>query len=509
MVTVKIFNSNVNCDRYHLLRYGEYPTNTEIAHTETGDAFNGFESVIVNCNADVIENSRLAALNIDGFNNNNDLYFLITGITPITNNKTKIDIEYDVWMNKREVLRLGEKNFLYESSMLRNDYPFSDIEAREYYFVKTNELFSDQITEHNIIMVYHNSQNNADMIYWIKTPLSGFPFYNPQLLIIFGNLGIDTNNIVSIYLSPFPLFASNQWQSEYSSTDFVIQSIPYDGFIMLADGWKHENSYPLLATPVKRSVITDMLGAIVWTAPYSKNGTFKITAMPDISYSVMKWNCYVDTDTIENRFTIQCVDLGYFLDYYQQYTNLQKGYNAEIRQAQLEKQLYQNMGNMVSSGVNTGVMGSLGGSAKAGFAGGIAGSAISTAVDYVATADYNRKLEKIEDKQAKMQYDVISTNVLAFQPFFNGSTHPSIYTKIPDDASLNSAFNSLNGNYRRIRYNCKIKMTDIYDMIVNTKPVFISGDFDFIRISERDAMQLNARFKAGINFVNWTGAYGD
>ena len=74
----------------------------------------------------------------------------------------------------------------------------------------------------------------------------------------------------------------------------------------------------------------------------------------DVSYGSCFWNGIVGapqthSQDVENRFTIPCIDLGYFLDYYQQYSNIQRGYNTELRQAQLEKQLIDGVGDVVAS----------------------------------------------------------------------------------------------------------------------------------------------------------------
>lgn len=521
MVTIKVYSPNVNCDRQHLLKYDELPSIQNVIYTETGQSFNGWNTIILDCSYDVVKRSRLISMLIDGMNNNNEIYCLIKNIVPIRNDKTLITFENDVWMNEKSEIRLGEQNYIYEMSVFDPDYPWKPINARDYYFNRHTVLFQNSISKWYIVILYHNSERNEDMVYYIESDKNAcFPFYDWGFMNHMNEINVDTNGIISIYLSPYSFNVNPDaniaphWKFEFTETgtlyEYTCYSTYFDKFINYNSAYTAKSdSIVVGSTPLYGKCITDMVGSIIWTAPLNYFGTYPIGIYADLSYNSFMWRGYVDHDSIENRFSIECIDIGFFLDYFQQYNNIEKAYNHQVRDAQLEKQLIQNLGNVVSSGINTGVMGALGGIGGLGFAAGATGAAINTAVDYAATSQYNNKLEKIEEHQAKIQYDMLGSNVMSFQKFLYNNSYPAIEDRNIDDASKNSVYNSQYGYYNRITYNCRVKASDLMNIIQVQRPRFISGDFDFIGISEKDALQLNSRFKAGVNFVNWTGAYND
>lgn len=73
-----------------------------------------------------------------------------------------------------------------------------------------------------------------------------------------------------------------------------------------------------------------------------------------------------------------------------------------------------------------------------------------------------------------------------------------------DDASYNSK--AVFGNTTDdllTTYNCRIASSDAMAILRTNPPKYLSGDFDFSAIPLKDALQMNARFKTGIEFVSW------
>lgn len=530
-VKVEIFESSVNCDRYHLLKpHGNIPNpnnqNSTVEYTESGSAFNGFgNGFILNTNYENIKDSRILASSITGINNGNRVFYLINSVQPIRNNKSFVTVEYDAWLNNRSTVSIGKLNTLFQCSRYLTSYPASDVVKRFYKYNKVSDLITSSYW--NIIIFYHNSgseqqtpNENVDYVYMIRTPKSSnfFPMYSQELLNFIELANLDTHNIVSIYLSPFDLDYTNgtysNWVSVYNEHGLDIHYMVYNAFILENMVKEFTTSINVVADPRQKTVITDSLGAVVWTANRDMVGTKTVSMFLDISYGFCQFCGCVGSDTIENRFTIQCIDLGFVLDYYQQYQNIQKSYNASIRQAQLDKQLIDGVGDVVASTLWHGTSSAnpnsttslgLGATSPMAMAGGAIGGAIQVGMQYISTSEYNKKATRAESRQARVQYDTISSNTMTFGRFVKGQTKPGVYTMVMDAQSTYAEYHDTLNYYNSLDYNCHIYKDDLESLILNTDnpPIFISGDFDFCNIGEPYGIQLNSRFKHGIEFVDW------
>lgn len=512
---VEVFSSAISEDRYHLVKYnGINIQSSDVIYREIGNAFNGFyEPLTLNINADIISNSRLLALTLYGIQNEHRVYYLITNVEHLRNDKCKVYIEYDAWLNCMAFIRFGEQNNLFKCSRVLTNYPYSDVHADYYTYDKITNIF--ECTLWNYIIFYHDSSNNTDYVYVITTPKNSDYFlpYSTDMLSIFNDLSIDTNSIISMYMSPFDINTTDM-SNVYIHGTILGYRTNYNNFVFLESIHPLVETYGYTYSPFSKMVITDANGATVWMDNRQTVGNLQTRLYLDLTYSYCMWTGYIGEDLIHTRFSIQCLNLGFFMDYYQQYQNLEKEYNHSVRMAQLDLQIQEGIGDTIAAGTWHGTssgmaMNPSGGkiavpqTATLGLAGGLAGGAIQTAISGLATNEYYNKLERIENKKAKLQYDVISSNSSGFLKFFIGQTAPAIYTMFVD--VFNNYANTELGSTVPVAldYNCHIHGENLDTLIKSIKPTYISGDFDFLGINEEYAIQLNSRFKHGVNFVNW------
>ena len=511
-MTINIYPKTVNCDRYHLLKPSASITGSPI-YTESGIAFNGFDQpVIVNTSIENIFDCRIATVQIDQFNNGNPIYFLITDCKPVTYNKTMVYLELDGWMNYRNENIIGLDNYLFETSK-QIDYPFYELNGKSKIITKTQNIEDSNLF--NVIILYHNSQNNEDVVYYLAYDKNsyGFGFYSIQTFIQLNNQGVDNNNIIGIYLSPFDINTTNMslvYQLDPNDIVFNIYRGSYRQFIDDSNDYPKTTSYRVKDDFIQKTIITDMTGSPVWTSIKQDDGVRYFSYKIDLRYDGCSWNFSISdvpNDPVitspNKRFAISCVDLAYFVDYYQEFQNTVKSYNNSLRQAQLDKQLIDNVGGIVSSTTSGAVGGMIGGAGGIGAVAGAVGGIANTVTSYYSTSDYNRKLETIEDKQAKVQYDTFVANSNSFFPYLTGETIPCFNKITIDIPSQNTDLFDIYTPY--LKYNCRIKRLDLIDLIYSNTPVYLSGDFDFKNMNPEIAKQMNERFKHGIYFVNWTG----
>jgi hypothetical protein len=254
-----------------------------------------------------------------------------------------------------------------------------------------------------------------------------------------------------------------------------------------------------------------MTGGVVWSSVKDDDGIRYLNYRLDLRYDGCDWLFSVTTSanalalSPNKRFAISCIELGYFLDYYQNYQNTMKQYNRDMRKAQLDKQLTENIGGIVSSTTSGAIGGAIAGATPLGAVAGAVGGITSTVASYYATSDYNKKLDVIEERQALVQYDTCLANTNTFMPFISGESEPCTNLVTIDTASQKADY--YNGNTPYLRYNCRIRDGDLLQLMNSYAPLYLSGDFDFVGINTDMAKQLNERFKHGVYFVKWSGTY--
>lgn len=508
-ITISIYSKFVNCDRYHLLKPRSNITNAPI-YQETGISFNGFDKpVIVNTSIENIFDSRIAQIQITQFNNYDPIFCLIRNMQPVTANKTLVYLEIDGWMNYRNLGIIGKDNYLFETSK-EIDYPYYELNSKSKLISKIENIENSSIF--NVLMLYHNSATNSDTVYYFAFyRMYGFGFYSVKMFQALQTLNIDTNNIIGFYLSPFDVnsYFTNMVYEDNPMT-FQVYSREYNSFITTAISDPKYHTVQIIDNYLQKTVITDMTGSPVWTSIKDDNGNRLFVYRIDLRYDGCLWDCSILTgDTLRiqyspnKRFGISCIDLGFFIDYYQEYQNIQKSANSELRKAQLEKQLIDNMGGIISSTTSGLVGGAIAGNVGLGAVSGAVGGLTNMVTSYFSTADYNAKLETIEERQAKLQYDNLITGSNSFLPFILGESEPCLNLMTIDNSSINSGM--YNNSTPYLKYNCRIRSDDLFNLIYNNTPLYLSGDFDFVNTNQEIANQLNERFKHGVYFVEWVG----
>lgn len=505
-MTIGIYSSGVNCDRYHLLHSLASIDQSPI-YTETGLAFNGFDNpVIINTSVETVYDSRIGYVQIPGLNNGNPIYCLINSIKPITKTKCAVFMEPDAWMNYRDKSIIGTNNYIFETTR-EIDYPYYDMVSKEKIIQSSVDL--ENSTAFNILMLYHDSTLNNDYVYFFAFyKIYGFGFYSAKFFTALQTLNIDSNDIIGIYFSPFDVSSYfTNLVYEDSPMSFQVFNRQYGSFISAALNDPKYSTFQIVDNYAMKTMITDMTGSPVWTSIREDNGNRTLYRRIDLRYDGCIWDCSINTGSSQiqespnKRFAISCISLGFFVDYYQEYQNTQKSYNSELRKAQLDKQLIDNIGSIVSSTTSGAVGGMIGGQGVLGAAAGLTGGIANTIASYYSTSDYNRKLEIIEDRQAKIQYDTLISGSNSFFGYLLGETIPRMNFITIDSYSVNSDY--FNTSVPFIKYNCRIRQSDLTHLL-NQSPMYLSGDFDFINMNVEMSDQLNSRFKHGVYFVNWT-----
>ena len=525
-MSIRVFSTKVKCDRYHLLKplldADIYEDDGTLAYEETGNAFNGFnEEIILNVNYDVIKNSRICKMIINGMNNNVGIYALINTVRPIRNNKTAITVEPDAWMLYRDFgFETTTLNTIYESTA-ELGLPFYEYVGKYKTINPVTDLFTRDDNKVTVLMVYHQSQIDATWVYVMNILPS---YINSHFIITFCNRNdLDSNQVKDIYVSPFKVEVPSP-PSSIVITDEVLGTVyqltleSLNG-LYLTQYYLSQRIY-IECSPVFKTCITDMRGAIIWQAQDKYNGYKFLNAKLNIGEDFCNWVCYLsDTQGVFGTdvsclFTMQNVNLSFYADYYDMYFNLEKSFNAEKRQAQLDKQVLDGIGDTVASTLwhgtssgapkkdATGIAKYFPATSMIATAGAAIGGAVQTYIEWYATSDYNKKMNDIEDRQARMQYDSLNSTGNSPFSFLIGSTKPRVNQLSIDTLSEDShKFN----NELIYKYDCNIPQGMLSDLLNDDdrNPSYLSGDFEFIKMSYLESIQLNERFKHGVEFVRW------
>lgn len=531
---IELFGGNIHCDRYHLLSPAQNVVEQvgTIVHTEEGKAFNGFNNeFIVNQNYDIIAESRIARITLKGMNSiggtEQPIYCLVNDIEPLRNDKSYVSLEPDSWMNYRARFSLGKQNTLYEITRLLSDYPFMEYGGKFKYFDTNGRITLFPTNNANILVLRHvegsieEQREDEDWLYYFKTP----DFYMGMWTLFhqFYVNNIDTNEIISVYLSPFELDLDPETAWIHVGNDYLWR-LRLDAFQTINVTKVYTNNIIVNNNQYEKTCILDMNGNIVWQSEYKDIGEKTVVARLDIGFDDCKWDCFIrnrsSTSKVEyspnNRFSIVCNPVSFFADYYQQYINLERSYNVEKRNAQYDKQQLDAIGDVVAStlwhGTSSGQP-TKGGKGISQFfpqssaiaTGGAAiGGTIQIAFESYSLGEYNKKITDIENRQAKIQYDKYNAIGSSLMNFICGNTKPCYMNLRVDDATYNSK--AVFGNTTDdllTTYNCRIASSDAMAILRTNPPKYLSGDFDFSAIPLKDALQLNARFKTGIEFVSW------
>ena len=364
-------------------------------------------------------------------------------------------------------------------------------------------------------------REDEDWLYYFKTP----DFYMGMWTLFhqFYVNNIDTNEIISVYLSPFELDLDPETAWIHVGNDYLWR-LRLDAFQTINVNKVYTNNIIVNNNQYEKTCILDMNGNIVWQSEYKDIGEKTVVARLDIGFDDCKWDCFIrdrtSTSKVEyspnNRFSIVCNPVSFFADYYQQYINLERSYNVEKRNAQYDKQQLDAIGDVVAStlwhGTSSGQP-TKGGKGISQFfpqssaiaTGGAAiGGTIQIAFESYSLGEYNKKITDIENRQAKIQYDKYNAIGSSLMNFVCGNTKPCYMNLRVDDATYNSK--AVFGNTTDdllTTYNCRIASSDAMAILRTNPPKYLSGDFDFSAIPLKDALQLNARFKTGIEFVSW------
>ena len=525
-MTIRVFSTKVKCDRYHLLKplldADIYEDDGTLAYEESGNAFNGFnEEIILNVNYDVIKNSRICKMIINGMNNNVGIYALINTVRPIRNNKTAITVEPDAWMLYRDYgFEPTTLNTIYESTA-QLGIPFYEYVGKYKSIEPVVDLFTIEQNKIPIIMVYHQSNIDQTNLYIMKIRPTQV---NARTIMLFCDRhNLDSNQVKDIYVSPFDVQVPGGSYSTVINDDILgnvyligIESLNYFYYTE----YYHTQRIYIENTPTFKTCITDMRGAIVWQSQDKYNGYKFLNAKLCIGEDFCNWVCYL-SDTqgvfgtdISCLFTMENLNLSFYADYYDMYFNLEKSFNAQKRQAQLDKQVLDGIGDTVASTLwhgtssgapkkdATGIAKYFPATSMIATAGAAVGGAVQTYIEWYATDEYNKKINDIEDRQARMQYDsLVATGNSPFS-FLIGTTKPRVCQLCIDTLSEDShKYN----NELIYKYDCNIPQGMLSDLLndEDRNPSYLSGDFEFLKMSYLESIQLNERFKHGVEFVRW------
>lgn len=199
-------------------------------------------------------------------------------------------------------------------------------------------------------------------------------------------------------------------------------------------------------------------------------------------------------------FTIPCEPMDLFSDAFVSYYTQQRPFVEQQRAIQRDEALINGLAN---AGVNAGqgaMMGAISGNPVMAIAGSVIGavsSVASSAVSYYTSDDFNKRYQRNEDAQAKMQSDGLRLEGCGLSDYALGYTHPS-FVKIENDIESWTAYQndlSAYGYY----YNCEY--SDIETLLANNATFKITCNCEIENVPGIAERSVKNRFVAGVQFI--------
>lgn len=360
-------------------------------------------------------------------------------------------------------------------------------------------------TWYNAIATYHD--NNDDKNYVLT--LASTRRMSDIIAFDWSRANIDPNQIMGLWFSPFPLtdYGTMIWTDTASTTNYnvAVFKMDFESFAYERESTTHHQyDVPVPRQPNERSKIgiTDALGNLVWISDLDIIGPMKLCL--NVTMTTARWLGYIQRDGVytngECMFTIPCEPMDLFSDAFVAYYTQQRPFTERQRQIQKDEALVNGIANTfvgTAQGATIGAMsgnpvGAIGG-AVAGFIGNVAG----TAIGYYSADDFNKRYQRNEDAQARMQTDNLRFEGCGLSDYAVGYTRPS-FVEIQNDAeSWQSYLNDLDA-YGYF-YDCEFTQLETF---LASNPVFkLTCDCEIENVPAIAERSVKNRLSAGVQFI--------
>lgn len=361
---------------------------------------------------------------------------------------------------------------------------------------------------YNAVATYHDNSDNKNYVLVLASnrrmsDIVAFDWNRTQL--------IDPNQIMGLWFSPFPIkaFGSAIWSDTGSTEDYNILLMKED-FESFAYGiesglfnQEYDVTVPLQPSERSKIGITDATGNLVWMSDIDPIGP-NVKLRLNITMTTARWMGYVQRNNVytygECMFTIPCEPMDLFSDAFIQYYTQQRPFIEQQRAIQREEALVNGLAN---AGVNAGqgaMMGAISGNPVMAIAGSVIGavsSVASSAVSYYTSDDFNKRYQRNEDAQAKMQTDNLRLEGCGLLDYAKSYTHPSFVLIECDPESWKSYQQDIS-TYGYF-YDCEYNQMET---LLSTNPTLkITCQCEIENVPGVAERSVKNRLSAGVEFI--------
>lgn len=371
---------------------------------------------------------------------------------------------------------------------------------------------------YNAIATYHDNGNNKDYVLTLASTrrmsdLIGFD-WSVVPSPAGGTATVDPNGIMGFWFSPFPLnnVGAMLWSDNMSGSGYNIavfgQELNIFAFTrenrqLVSNHNEWEVEFPEQPTERSKIGITDSMGNLVWMSDLSEYGpTVKLCL--NVTITTARWMGYIERDSVftdgECMFTIPCEPMDLFSDAFISYYTQQRPFTEQQRAIQREEALVNGLAN---AGVNAGqgaTMGAISGNPVMAVAGSVIGavsSVASAAVSYYTSDEFNKRYQRNEDAQARMQSDSLRLEGCGLSDYALGYTHPS-FVKIENDIESWTAYQNDLSAYGYF-YDCEY--SDIETLLSNNAAFKLTCNCEIENVPSVAERSVKNRFVAGVQFI--------
>lgn len=469
-------------------------------------------------------------------------YFSVDEINPVNDTKSEIVYRID-WLETLKYELIFNNSYVFSSNK-ELPYPKRYYEQDVDYYNYTQLQSFKMIWQNNsfsisrgygIILYQHESSDN-DKTYIIFVSPKYIDGEQTRIFYRLDTLKTITedlksegiiNKLSDIYgawIIP-PEFISTTGQTKYldkEKQEYYIYSLNDDDLISgqnapskmitLNDSVRQQ----LYSKPSKELVFCDNYGQVLWEQPY--NTTIRNTHIA-VNYNVNAAQCTIICQLFGEiihllepssfSFTYIPLSLDVITNTYEDYVYLQRQYDMDIRNLNMNKNLVKGIGGSIESAMFGGLMGGQFGrdlGVKKGQAVGGAGSLISTLTDYQTEQYFSPIEQEIIDKYYVRQNDSITQGSASSLYAFDGKQQ-GFYLREYNQTQVND-FNTL-FNFYGYKYNQlvnKQEMQEVYNKsITENQFSHLKQDVTFIKnYNDEIRKQIHQRLYNGVTFNTLT-----
>jgi len=367
---------------------------------------------------------------------------------------------------------------------------------------------------YNAIATYHNNSDNKNYVITLASTrrmsdIIAFDWSRTQT----GGLttAIDPNQIMGIWFSPFPVRQPGAivWTDTGNTMNYNIAVFMNDfesfAYGIESETFSEEYVVTVPSQPSERSKIgiTDTTGNLVWVSDIDPIGP-NVKLRLNVTMTSARWMGYVQRDGVytygECMFTIPCEPMDLFSDAFVQYYTQQRPFIEQQRAIQRDEAVVNGVVNTVTSAGQGGMLGAIGKTPVTSVAGAVIGAAsglAATAIQYYTTDDFNKRYQRNEDAQARMQTDNLRLEGCGLLDYALGYTHPS-FVKIECDPESWMSYQQDIETYGYF-YDCEYNQME--NLLSSNPTLKITCQCEIENVPGVAERSVKNRLSAGVEFI--------